>query len=55
MITDEAHHASSPSYRRIVDYLEPRVHIGFTAIPNRADGVGLDKVFDDIVFERNLK
>ena len=55
VITDEAHHASSPSYRRIVDYLEPRVHIGFTAIPNRADGVGLDKVFDDIVFERNLK
>lgn len=55
VITDEAHHAVAPSYKRIVEYLRPRVHLGFTATPNRADGKGLGDVFDDIVFERDLR
>lgn len=55
VVTDEAHHAIAPSYRKVVEYLEPRVHIGFTATPNRDDGRGLNRVFDDIVFERDLK
>ena len=36
IVTDEAHHASAPTYRKIIDYLQPRLHIGFTATPNRA-------------------
>lgn len=55
VVTDEAHHAVAPSYKRIIDYLRPRVHLGFTATPNRADGKGLSDVFDDIVFERDLR
>ncbi len=55
VITDEAHHAVAKTYRRIVDYLAPRVHLGFTATPNRADGKGLVAAFDDIVFERDLR
>ena len=55
VITDEAHHAVAETYRRIVDYLRPRVHLGFTATPNRADGKGLAEAFDDIVFERDLR
>lgn len=35
VITDEAHHALAPSYRKIYDYLRPRLHIGFTATPRR--------------------
>ncbi len=55
IVTDEAHHAVSPSYRKIYDHFQPRLHLGFTATPNRNDGVGLEHVFDDIVFERDLE
>ena len=40
---------------KIIDHLKPRVHIGFTATPNRDDGRGLNKAFNDIIFERDLK
>ncbi len=55
IITDEAHHALAPSYRKVYDYLRPRLHIGFTATPRRGDDRGLGGVFDDIVFSRDLR
>lgn len=55
IVTDEAHHALAASYRKIYDYLRPRLHVGFTATPNRGDGRGLEDVFDDIIFVRDLK
>ncbi|MEA5034206.1 DEAD/DEAH box helicase [Cloacibacillus evryensis] len=55
IIVDEAHHAAAPSYRKIMDYFCPRLLLGFTATPNRADGIGLDAWFDDIIFERDLE
>lgn len=55
IISDECHHASAASYRKIYDYFHPRLHIGFTATPNRADGRGLDAVFEDIIFARDLR
>ena len=55
VITDEAHHALAPSYRKIYDYLRPRLHIGFTATPRRGDDRGLGAVFDDIVFQKDLR
>ena len=54
IITDEAHHAKAPTYRKIIEYFNPRVHLGFTATPNRADGKGLKGIFDDIIFNRDL-
>lgn len=54
VITDEAHHALAASYRKIVDHLQPRLHLGFTATPRRGDDRGLSPVFDDIVFSRDL-
>ena len=54
IITDEAHHALAASYRKIVDHLQPRLHLGFTATPRRGDDRGLSPVFDDIVFSRDL-
>ena len=36
IVTDEAHHASAPTYRKIIDYLQPRLHIGFTATRTEA-------------------
>ena len=54
VITDEAHHALAASYRKIVDHLRPRLHLGFTATPRRGDDRGLSPVFDDIVFSCDL-
>ena len=55
IITDEAHHAAAPTYKKIYSYFKPRLHVGFTATPNRGDKVRLDDVFDSIIFERDLK
>lgn len=55
IITDEAHHAVAPSYRKIYDYFKPRLHLGFTATPNRADKNYLGDIYDDIIFKRNIK
>ena len=55
IITDEAHHAVADTYRRIYDYFKPRLHIGFTATPNRADNVKLGEIYSKILYERNLK
>ena len=54
IITDEAHHAAAPSYKKIYSYFTPRIHVGFTATPNRGDKVRLDDVFDRILFRRDL-
>lgn len=55
IITDEAHHAAAPTYKKIYSYFSPRVHVGFTATPNRGDKVRLDDVFDRIIFLRDLR
>lgn len=55
IITDEAHHALAPSCGKIYAYLKPRLHVGFTATPKRGDDRGLDGVFEDIIFERDLR
>lgn len=55
IITDEAHHAAANSYRQIYDYFQPRLHLGFTATPNRGDNVRLDDIYEDIIFSRDLK
>ncbi len=54
VITDECHHAAAPSYRRVIEHLRPRVHLGFTATPNRGDKVSLEGVYDDIIFTRDM-
>ncbi len=55
IICDEAHHASANTYRKIFGYFRPRLLLGFTATPNRSDGVRLNDVFSDIIFSRDLR
>ena len=55
IITDECHHSASKTYRKIYDYFNSRLHVGFTATVNRSDGVRLDDVFQEIIFQRDLK
>lgn len=37
VIIDEFHHAEAPTYRRLLDHLRPRLLLGLTATPERAD------------------
>lgn len=55
IFTDEAHHAIAPSYQKIYDYFQPRMHFGLTATPRRGDDRGLSGVYEDIIFKRDLK
>jgi hypothetical protein len=38
VIVDEFHHAEADTYRRLLDHLQPRILLGMTATPERADG-----------------
>jgi superfamily II DNA or RNA helicase/HKD family nuclease len=38
VVIDEFHHAEAPTYRRLIDRLQPRELLGLTATPERADG-----------------
>lgn len=55
IVVDEAHHAAAKSYRSLLDYFTPRLLLGFTATPNRADGARLNDVFSSIIFDRDLR
>lgn len=49
IITDECHHATSNTYKRIYDHFPSAVRIGFTATPVRMVEGGLGAVFDALV------
>lgn len=38
VIVDEFHHAAARTYRRLIDYFEPKFLLGLTATPERTDG-----------------
>ena len=38
IVIDEFHHATAQTYRRIIDYFEPKFTLGLTATPERMDG-----------------
>lgn len=49
IIVDECHHATSASYRKIVDAYPKAVVIGLTATPWRTDKQGLADIYEDSV------
>ncbi|HEY9173796.1 MAG TPA: DEAD/DEAH box helicase [Verrucomicrobiae bacterium] len=54
LIIDEAHHATSPTYRRVIDYYRtnPALKVlGVTATPDRADEEALGQVFQSVAFD----
>lgn len=58
LVIDEAHHASSPSYRMIIDHVLAKnskaAICGLTATPNRGDGKGLREVFSNVADQITL-
>ncbi len=60
IIVDEAHHAVAATYRQILTRAgaftpEGPLTLGVTATPQRGDRVGLDQVFQQIVYDRTLR
>lgn len=54
IIIDEAHHASTDGYRRILDYFGSAKVLGVTATPDRGDMRNMGEVFDSLAFEYKL-
>lgn len=54
IIVDEAHHAISESYQKILNYFSKAKVLGVTATPDRGDMKNLGQVFDSLAFEYTL-
>lgn len=54
IIIDEAHHAVSDSYQRVLDHFHDAKVLGVTATPDRGDMRELGSVFDSLAYEYTL-
>lgn len=55
IVIDEFHHATSSSYRRLIDYFKPKFMLGLTATPERTDHADILSLCDNnLVFEKNF-
>jgi superfamily II DNA or RNA helicase len=56
VIIDEAHRSAAKTYKGIIDHVchDDTLLLGVTATPSRADGIGLDKVYQEIVYQIGL-
>ena len=59
VVIDEAHHSPADSYRRILDHVragapDGPLLVGVTATADRGGGLGLDRVFEEIVVEIDM-
>ena len=60
IIIDEAHHSSADSYKKIMDYFEPKLWLGMTATPDKRDdnleGRNIYEIFNhQIAYEIRLQ
>ena len=49
VVVDEAHHASSPSYQEVLQWLHPKFLLGLTATPERSDAGDIYALFGNNV------
>lgn len=55
IVVDEFHHASAPTYRRLLSHFQPSFLLGLTATPDRTDQADILSLCDDnLVFEVRL-
>lgn len=50
VIIDEAHHYMAVSYIKTVRHFKPKLLTGWTATPNRLDGLNLSNLFQEVTF-----
>lgn len=54
IVIDEAHHAITDGYRRILDWFDSAHVLGVTATPDRGDMRNMGEVFDSLAYEYKL-
>lgn len=54
VIADEAHHYTSKSFRKVLDYFTGAKVIGLTATPDRGDEKALGTVFEDVSYVMDI-
>ena len=54
VIVDEAHHSQAVTYRRAITYFEPKFLLGLTATPDRMDGLDIEDIFEETVYNYSL-
>lgn len=54
VIADEAHHYTSKSFRKILDYFTGAKVLGVTATPDRGDEKALGAVFEDVAYVMDI-
>lgn len=47
IVVDEAHHATSSSYKKVLDHFKPKFLLGMTATPERSDDGNVFDLFDN--------
>ncbi len=60
LIIDEAHHAAAKTYRNLIEELgfldnPEKLLVGFTATPKRGDDIGLDDLFQEVVYTLSIE
>ena len=56
IIIDEFHHAAADTYKRVIDYFDPRFLLGLTATPERMDNKDVFELCDyNVAYEIRLK
>ncbi len=55
IIVDEIHHGAAPSYKKIIDYFQPKFLLGLTATPHRLDKKDIFALCDyNLVYDIDL-
>jgi superfamily II DNA or RNA helicase len=54
LLTDEAHHATAPTFQPTLEYFRPRFSLGLTATPNRTDNRSITYIFGREVYRKTL-
>ncbi len=54
IVTDESHLFLSKTFSEPLRYFTPKLLLGLTATPTRADGVSMSDIYDEITFEYNI-
>ncbi|WAA08970.1 DUF3427 domain-containing protein [Fervidibacillus albus] len=56
IVVDEFHHVEAPTYRKVLDYFQPKFLLGLTATPERMDGRDVLALCEhNIVYEIRLR
>lgn len=54
-IFDEAHHATARTWRAVAEHFTPKLRLGLSATPERADGAPLNDLFDEISYSLDIR